>query len=87
MDASNYAIRAVIPQLGEEGELPPIAFSSHQMDSAQLNYPVHNKELLAIKRPFQEWQHYLKGAVHNIIVYTDHQSLEGFMTTKQVTRR
>ena len=64
-DASNYAIGAVISQLGKDGELRPLAFMSHQIDSAQLNYPVHNKEFLATKRAFQEWQHYLKGAVHN----------------------
>ena len=87
MDASNYAIGAVISQLGKDSELRPIAFLSHQMDSAQLNYPVHNKEFLAIERASQEWQQYLEGTVYDIIVYMDHRSLEGFMTTKQLTRR
>ena len=84
--ASNYAIRGVISQLGKDEEVHPIAFSAHHMYSAQLNYLVHDKEFLAIKCAFLKWPHYLKGAVHDIIVYTDHQTLEGFMTTKQLTR-
>ena len=41
-DASDYATGPIISQLGKDGKLQPIAFLSHQMDSAQLNYPVHS---------------------------------------------
>jgi hypothetical protein len=34
------------------------------MDSAQINYKVHDKELLAIVLAFKAWKRYLKGAKH-----------------------
>ena len=54
---------------------------------AELNYPIHDKEMLAIVSAFKEWRHYFEGARETIRVYTDHRSLEYFMTTKQLNRR
>jgi RNase H-like domain found in reverse transcriptase len=55
--------------------------------SPELNYDVHDKELLAIFEAFQHWRHYLKGSADPIDVVTDHKNLEYFSTTKLLTRR
>ena len=47
-DASDYALTAIISMQTLEGELHPIAFHSCTFTSAELNYDVHNKELMAI---------------------------------------
>ena len=31
------------------------------MIPAELNYEIHDKEMLAITPPFKEWRHYLEG--------------------------
>ena len=57
------------------------------MDSAERNYDIHDKEMLAIIASFKQWQRYLEGASHPIAIYTDHKNLEYFMTTKILNRR
>ena len=59
---------------------------SRKMTPAELNYNIHNKELLAIVAAFKEWRVYVEGA-SEITVFTDHKNLVGFYTTKQFNRR
>jgi RNase H-like domain found in reverse transcriptase len=44
----------------------------------ELNYDVHDKELLAIFEAFKIWRHYLEGPTYPIDVITDHKNLEYF---------
>ena len=46
-DASDFAIGAVLTQDHGRGE-QPVAYESRKLSPAELNYPVHEKELLAI---------------------------------------
>ena len=87
-DASDYAIAAILSQINPEtGELHPVAFFSRSMSPPELNYEVHDKELLAIFAAFKEWRSYLEGPAHTVTVVTDHKTLEYFSTTKVLTRR
>jgi transposase InsO family protein len=86
-DASDYAIAAILSQLGTDGILHPVAFHSRSMSPPELNYEIYDKELLAIIEAFRHWRHYLEGSRHQVEVITDHKNLEYFMTTKQLTRR
>ncbi len=86
-DASNFALRAVLSQPNKDGRLHPIAFHSQKFTAAEINYEIHDKELLAIVNSFQEWRHFLEGAQHSVTVYTDHKNLEYFMSTKVLNRR
>jgi len=62
--------------------LHPFAFHSRKLNDEERNYEIHDKELLAILEAFQEWKHYLLGANNPVTVYTDHQNLQYFLTTK-----
>jgi hypothetical protein len=53
-DASDFALGAVLSQMGEDGKLHPIAFYSRKFSAAEINYEIHDKELLAIVDSFQE---------------------------------
>ncbi|GJP66737.1 hypothetical protein CLOP_g23646 [Closterium sp. NIES-67] len=72
-DASDIAIGAVLMQDFGNG-LQPIAYESRKMQSAERNYPVHDKEMLAIVHAFKIWRCYLTGA--DMTVRTDHKSLQ-----------
>src|ERR687884_1036585 len=85
-DASDFAIGAVLSQ-PHEGRWHPVAFMSRKFIPAEINYEIHDKELLAIVDAFKVWRHYLAGAAHKIVIYTDHKNLEYFMTTKILNRR
>jgi len=55
------------------------------LKSAQFNYPVHEKELLAIIHVLQKWRSELLGAP--MLIYTDHQTLENFDHQKDLLWR
>ena len=57
------------------------------MNKHEINYEIHDKELLAITSTFKEWRRYLEGTRHKIIVYTDHCGLEWFAQNKPLNRR
>ena len=86
-DASDYAIGACICQKDKEGKLKPVAYYSRKMTGPELNYDIHDKELLAIVEAFREWRVYLEGSKYPVQVYTDHKNLLYWTTTKQLNRR
>ena len=51
-DASDYALGARLTQPGLDGKHRPVAFWSRKIIPAELNYDVHDKELLAIVLAF-----------------------------------
>ena len=86
-DASDYAFAAILSIMTEDSEIHPVAFHSRTFSAPELNYDVHDKELLAIFEAFKIWRHYLEGSASPIDVVTDHKNLEYFSTTKVLTRR
>src|ERR1700761_9484522 len=75
VDASNYAIGAVLMQKDDKNVMHPVAFFSKTMNDAQRNYDVYNRELLALIEMFRHWRHYLHQATHKVRVHTDHANL------------
>jgi transposase InsO family protein len=57
------------------------------MIEAELNYPIHDKEMLAIVSGFLYWRVELESTTDRIEVVSDHKALEYFMTTKALTAR
>ena len=86
-DASDTVIAAVFSQRGLDGEWHPVAYFSKSMAPAEMNYPIHDKEMLAIVRAFEHWRSELEGTDHLVEVLTDHKALEYFMSTKALSAR
>jgi len=84
-DALDYALIAILSIMTKDNEIHPIAFYSRMFSALELNYNVHDKELLAIFEAFQIWRHYLEGSTSPIGIVTDHKNLEYFLTTKVLT--
>ena len=84
--ASDYALGCILSQFHGK-RLHPIAFHSRKLSPAEPNYDIHDKELLAILVAFMEWKHCLEGTEKPITVYTHHQNLQYFLTTKAWTHR
>jgi hypothetical protein len=53
----------------------------------EINYVIHDKELLAIVNSMMQWRHYLEGTEHQIQVFSDHHNLAYFQTAKVLNRR
>ncbi|CAI7793637.1 unnamed protein product [Closterium sp. NIES-54] len=72
-DASDIAIGAVLLQDFGNG-LQPITYESRKLHLPEKNYPIHDREMLAIVHAFKVWRCYLTGA--DVTVRTDHKSLQ-----------
>ena len=71
VDSSDVGIGAVLSQRSEEDQLiHPVAFLSRRFTPAKRD--VGNRELLAIHAALEEWRHWLEGAQHPILTWTDH---------------
>ena len=65
-------------RLASSSHPPPVAFMSKTMIPAELNYIIHDKELLAIVHALEEWEPRLLSLQEPFVVVTDHRALEYF---------
>ncbi|MBW0464881.1 hypothetical protein O181_004596 [Austropuccinia psidii MF-1] len=83
-DASDYALGAVLSQVNDSGR-HPIAFDSRKLLPDELNYEIHDKELLGILWALKHWRSFLLSLSNSFGVLTDHYSLQYFMSSKVIT--
>ena len=69
VDVSDFALWSVLSQPGEDGKLHLIAFHSRKFTAIEINYDIHNKELLVIVDSFEQWRQFLEDFPHQVIVY------------------
>ncbi|KAL4009381.1 hypothetical protein ACER0C_003233 [Sarotherodon galilaeus] len=86
VDASDAGVEAVLSQR-QGGKLHPCAYFSRRLSSAESNYDVGDRELLAIKLALEEWRHWLEGAGQPFVVWTDHKNLEYIRAAKRLNAR
>ena len=85
-NASDYTLAAILSIMTKDNEIHPVAFHSRTFSAPELNYDIHDKELLAIFEAFKIWRHYLEGSASPIDMVMDHKNLEYFSTTKILMR-
>jgi hypothetical protein len=86
-DTSDFTLRTVLYHVQHDDLLHPIAYHSTKFSPTEINNEIHDKGLLAIVDSFKIWRRYLEGALLTVLVYTNHQNLEYFTTTKVLNRR
>ena len=74
-DASKYTSGAVLTQTDGNGNRHPCAFISKTFSETERNYEIYDRELLAIIRALEEWQHYIQGSPHTTLILSDHKNL------------
>ena len=79
-DASGIGIGGVLMQQGK-----PIAYFSEKLGGAQLNYSVYDKELYALVRALETWQHYLWPK--EFVIHSDHEALKYLKGQAKLNRR
>ncbi|MBW0521199.1 hypothetical protein O181_060914, partial [Austropuccinia psidii MF-1] len=85
-NATNYALHAVLSQVSDSGK-HPFAFNSRKLIPAQLNYEIHDKELLGIVWALKRWRAFLLSLSSTFEVLTDHSSIQYFISSKVLTCR
>ena len=66
VDASGFAHRAVLLQLGDDNKKHPVAYYSATLSSAERNYDIYDMELLAIVKALRHWRYLLAGTQHKV---------------------
>ena len=80
-DSSDYQLGSTISQRGDDGILHPVAYFSRKLNSAQMNYPVGEKEFLSIFETLRTYRTMLLGA--ELHIHTDHRNLTFKSATSQ----
>jgi hypothetical protein len=78
--ASGIGLGAVLLQEGK-----PIAYFSEKLSGAILRYSTYDKELYALVRTLQTWQHYLWP--REFIIHSDHKALKHIRTQTNLNCR
>ena len=86
-DASDFAFASILLQPDNQKLLHPTAYYSRKFTSSEINYEIHDKELLAIVDSFRDMRSWLISSPHPISVISDHKNLEYFMTSRILNRR
>ncbi len=87
VDASGYAVGAVLLQRKEDGKKHPLGYYSATLNEAQRNYDIYDLELLAIVMALKNWRPLLAGSPHKIIIYSDHLNLQYWRLPQRISRR
>ncbi|XP_071900973.1 uncharacterized protein [Coffea arabica] len=67
----------------QEGHL--VAYFSEKLNGAALNYSTYDKELMALVRALQTWQHYLRP--REFVLHTDHESLKHIKSQDKLSKQ
>ena len=86
-NASKFAIGGVLSVKGDDSNFRPVAYMSHSMTPPECNYPIHNKEMLAIIKATECWRHYLEAMPYAFKIYTHHNNLMYFMQSQNISKR
>ena len=85
-NASKLAITGYLMQLDNNNKWCLIAYYSKKMSLTKQNYNINDQKLLAIIACLDEWHIYIQDAKKTEI-YTDHQNLFKFTTTKKLNTK
>ena len=79
-DASGIGLGGVLLQ-----DAKPVAYFSEKLSGPSLNYSTYDKELYALVRTLETWQHYLWPK--EFVIHSDHESLKHIRSQAKLNRR
>ena len=90
VDASQYATSTILWQEDNKGKKCAIGYDSSTLSNTERNYPIYNRELLAMIHGLENWRYLLAGTKMPIWILSDHKNLtywkDGHNIGQQVAR-
>ena len=87
VDASAVGSGAVLFQEDDQGFDHPVSFASKKFNRHQCNYSTVEKEALGLIQALKHFEIYVKMALHQVMVYTDHNPLTFIHRMKETNQR
>ena len=87
VDASGFAVGAVLLQKKEDGKQHPISYYSSTLNEAERNYDIYDLELLAIVKALKHWRPLLARSPHKIKVFSNHMNLKYWRDPQKISWR
>jgi hypothetical protein len=87
VDASGFAVGAVLLQMKEDKKQHPVGYYLATLNEAECNYDIYNLELLTIVKALCNWRPLLAGLPHDIQVFSDHMNLQYWHDPQKISRR
>ena len=87
VDASGFALGAVLLQKKSDGKKHPITYYLLTLNAAERNYDIYELEYLAIHKAMMHWRHFLARSPHKIIIHSNHQNLTYRKDPQKLSRR
>ena len=87
VDASDFAVGAVLLQTGVDSMYHPVCYFSKKFDVHQRNYSTVEKEALALIMALNHFDVYISNSPYTVVVYTDHNPLVFISRMKNKNQR
>ena len=87
VDASGYAVGAVLLQRQDDTKRHPMGYYSATLSAAERNYNIYDLELLTIVKALRNWRPLLAGSPHKIKIFSDHLNLQYWRDPQKISRR
>ena len=86
VDASGFAVGAVLLQKMDDGKQHPVGYYSATLNEVEHNYNIYNLEPLTIVKALKHWRPLLAGSPHKIKVYSDHMNLKYWQDPQKISQ-
>ena len=87
VNASSFALGAILFQKDEQGQWHNVAYFSKALTAPERNYDIWDQEFLAIVVVFRNWRHLLAGMSQPVQVLTDHTNLQYYCHPQKINRQ
>ena len=87
VDASSFALEAVLFQKEESGRWQDVAYLSKALMVTERNYDIWDQEFLVIIAAFCHWRHLLVGTMQPVQVLTDHANLQYYRHPQKINQQ
>ena len=87
VDVLDYVIKGVLLMKCKDRQQRPVAYLLKSLNKTEINYKIHDKEMLVVIRGLENQRHLLEGTKFKFKVWTEHKNLEYFIKVQKLNRR
>ena len=87
MDASLFAVGAVLFQRDKEGRWCPIFYFLQALNPAERNYNIWDRKFLTMIRGLKHNRHLLVGSPHKVTMLMDHENLVHYWHPQKINQQ